>query len=354
MPKMKSGTPVAEEYLISIIPELDKDKFDKEKKKVDNALRKVVRDKNKELATDTKQIKLETAKERLENQRLKNIKASNQAKQSSLKLNKQNMAMDLFIFKESSRYIKLIAEQLVKFADKVIDSTTGLSNKMIGSNSMFVDQQTRGLMAQFGVSGQTATGLGSVMDLMGLTPETMKYMTGGQMNLFSRLMEQWQKGMDSISKTDMNKFNDVVQNFQAQMASAKLDLQIEFYKLMVELAPELEDFFDTIIGFIRSLKNLLSSKVMKGLIRGLLEAVETLLKIISAVINAVSGNWTAAYNDLAGNNTTNNNNNKTITVTQTTTNNFTGDTNSMYGLANSMQESQTNYINNIANGTGSK
>ena len=346
----QNGKTVAEEYIISIIPELDREKFDKNKQKVARELNKVVREKNREITADTKQVKLEYQKERLEAQKAKTIKAQNLAKQSQIRLDAISDRNESVAIAGKVSIIVAAMKLIYEIMSGISEQAQTFSNKMISGSSAFVDKNTRQLMATFGVSGQTATGLGSVMNLMGLSSSDLKLMTPGQMQLFGRLMTQWQTGMDSIDPQALDKFQTVMQGFQSEMASAKLQLQIELYKLLVDLAPEMEFFFNQIINLVKSFAGFINSPFAKGFLGTLFDFVGLLIKCVAAIFQALSGDFKGAWDTLTTNvseisgSSGSTYNNKTVIITQNSQNSYNGDTNSMYGMATSTFETESNII----------
>lgn len=341
MAKEQGGRPVAEEYIISIIPELDKEKFSREKRKVEKELNKLVKEQNKQ----EKQKNQEAAKHN------KHLKQSANL-MSSMTKSGNSMASSAMAISGKVAIVVAAIKLIYELMNGITDKATEFSNKMITASSAFVDKRTRNIMATFGVGSQTATGIGSVMNLMGLTESDLKLMTPGQMQLFSRLMAQWQSGMESIDPQALSKFQQVMQSFQSEMASAKLQLQIELYKMLIEIAPELEYFFSQLIGLIKTFAKFINTPVIRELIGTLFEFVGTLIKCVTAIFQALSGDFKGAWetlttdvSELSGSAGATYNN-KTIVITQNSTNNYNGDTNSMYGLATSTMETESNIISN--------
>lgn len=333
---------MAEQYIISIIPQLDREKFNKERRKVDRQIRYTINTEKKKLDLKAKEDKI------LANQ---NAKLGKSAK------NIANMASGANLFSKVIgstggkiaavlAVIKLIYDTM----KKIINASTDFSNNMITASSAFVNKDTRSIMARFGVGSQTATGISKVTGLMGISAEDMPQMTTGQMKLFADLMKQWQAGMNSISKTDMKKFNDVWQGFQKSLASAKLEMQIELQKMLIELAPEIEDVLGSFINMIRSFTKFITSPVVKTLIKILSFVLEFIMDFLSLAADML-GNFNFASPTTLASNTSNyytyNN-----TIDASSINSFTGDQNSMYGLATSTQQTNVNYITSTMNRNG--
>ena len=230
---------------------------------------------------------------------------------------------------------------------KLTDEATKFSNQMIGMNSAFVDKNTRDIVSRFGVSSQTAAGMGSVMNLMGINAEDMKRMTPGQMNLFSNLMNQWTTGMNSIDPKKMQKFQDVMQGMQSEIASAKLELQIQLYQMLVDLAPSLGRLFRSVISFFKSVSDMLTSDFMQNLLTALSEILAFIVNVFTLVYDAMTGNWGKLGEDiqnLAGGSTSTSN--TIYNVTSTSYNAFNGDNNTMFDLATNISNNQNQTISN--------
>lgn len=327
------GKTIAEEYIIKITPELDRKQLEIARKGINDLFSKDQKN-NKEIQLN-KNLK-QTANI------IKNVDSSGKSF-----LNSISQVSGKFAIAAAS--IKIVYD-LMK---SIVESATEFSNKMITASSAFVNKDTRQLMATFGVSGQTATGLGSVMNVMGLSTSDLRYMTPGQLSLFSDLMQQWTDGMNSIDKDDLKTFQDVTQNFQKQMASTQIRFQIELYKMLVSIAPQLEDFFDAIISFLNMLIDLLNNPVIKTALQVIIEVVAWIIKIITALAQVVTFDFSGALETLQGNTSDVSNYTTTnLTINANSTNTFNGDTNSMYGLATATQQNNNNMIMSTYNRNG--
>lgn len=327
------GKTVAEEYIIKITPELDRKQLEIARKGINDLFSKDQRN-NKEIQLN-KNLK-QTANI------IKNVDSSGKSFLNSVGQISGKAAI-------ATASIKIIYD-LMK---SIVKSATEFSNKMITASSAFVNKDTRQLMATFGVSGQTATGLGSVMNVMGLSTSDLRYMTPGQLSLFSQLMKQWTNGINSIDKESLAKFQEVTQTFQMQMASTQIRFQIELYKMLVSIAPQLEDFFNAIISFLNMLVDLLNNPVIKTALQVIIEVVAWIIKIITALAQVVTFDFSGALETLQGNTSDVSNYTTTnLTINANSTNTFNGDTNSMYGLATATQQNNNNMIMSTYNRNG--
>lgn len=329
---MPKGTQV-EEYLVKITPFLDMKEYSKVMKDFEDRVTKRFGNIDKTSNNSEKKTK---------------AIAGNMAN-----MGKSGLSLSKIISSAPGKLALVAAgvKIILDIMEKVVKSATEFSNKMITSSSAFVDKDTRNLMARFGVGSQTAAGIGSVTNLMGISPEDMKIMTPGQMQLFSDLMKQWTDGMNSIDKSKLDKFNQVMQDFQKDLASAKLEMQIELYKMLVELGPSLEVFFDGIISFIKGLTKILTSGPVKEALSTLFTILGAILDFIGKLLDIVSGNWlfggfSSKVEDSKSNSSNNSSSNITTynMVDSTTNNSFTGDTNTMFDLASNITEQNNQYI----------
>lgn len=323
---------VAEEYIIKITPELDRKQFEAARKSVSELFKS---DKSGMQANNNLKQMASV---------MKNVDNGGKSFLNSIGQISGKVAI-------ATASIKVVYDLM----QSIVKSATEFSNKMISASSAFVDKDTRQLMATFGVSGQTATGLGSVMETMGLSTSNLKTMTPGQMNLFSNLMQQWEDGMNSIDPQSLAQFQEVMQGFQSSMASTQIRFQIELNRLLVSIAPQLQDFFDAIISFLNMLIDLLNNPIIKTALKIIIEVVAWIIKIITALSQVLTGDFVGALETITSDtsdfaptsySTTN------LTINANSTNTFNGDTNSMYGLATETQQTNSNMIMSTYNRNG--
>lgn len=441
----KDNKPI-EEYLIKLVPQLDKEKYEKEKSKIDNLLRGV---KNYEkvatkedIALAKRQVSLQTAlskltaqKEKTERERLKTQKESIKKTTLELKQQKESARLkkvqDTISNGENKKLSSLIKQglsgnfgslgksgviltaifgvlKIIKdYTEKIVDESTKLSNSLISGSSAFVDKNTRSTMATFGVGSMTAMGINNALSLMGISTSDMATMTGGQMQLFAELMQQWTEGMSIIDKSAISEYNEYMQSFQKDIASIKLDAQIAFYKYLVEnretinsLLNSVTQIFSLIIDYATGstgqqiltlltqistfvinaltmsakLSNMLSpildiilaiANVVMSVINIIYTAIQWVFDKVSGILdflgidvspiteglsdfsNLISSGSNYVYDSAvsgSGTNYNGNGNYGTITITQTTNNSFTGSDSNSYAVANSMAQSQQTWL----------
>ena len=345
---MAKSTNVKEEYIILLSPELDVEKYNKEREKLRSILEKedfslksqsitlknytatlkqqiklkqeqtrlatleskAEREKQKvlELQAKTKKrlvdlqisqtrktdLEERIAKRRQKEQGIAETNGKTDYKRFFQSLSSGNVAGMASSLGKTSVYLGVavgILTGIQKFVKSIYEQTTSLSNKMISADSAFVDKNVRQIMATFGVGSSTATGISSVLDLMGITPGDMATMTGGQMQLFAQLMSQWNAGIASIDSGKIQAYNDYVQGFQKFMASEKLDLQIEFYKMLVDNGDLLNSFFNSFGSLISTFFDFLTSDLAESSLRTIIYAIDLLMQqadIILKVVNMFS------------------------------------------------------------------
>lgn len=429
-----------EEYIIKLTPSLDMTKYEEEKQKLQKALNKdfsssssignkqsanaqkdsdkAIRRANAEALLELRQIKKERELIKLKKEksnfdklsiRQKLSPLSNSAKGASSLLG-GNTAGAIASFGKVNFALMAIfgVLKLIKdYTEKILDESTKLSNSLISGSSSFVDKNTRSTMATFGVGSMTAMGINNALSLMGISRSDMATMTGGQMQFFAELMQQWTEGMSSIDKSAISEYNEYMQSFQKDIASIKLDAQIEFYKYLIEnretintllgnitrifdlvmdfaigstgqqvitLLTQIASFVISVISEVFQLIEMFSfvldiaiplANIIMSIILLLNTAFRWLLDKISVFINAIgvdTASLSSDMNDLtsfissgsnyiydsavsgSGTNYNGNGNYGTITITQTTNNSFTGSDSNSYAVANSMAQSQQTWL----------
>lgn len=345
---MAKSTNVKEEYIILLSPELDVEKYNKEREKLRSILEKedfslkshsatikgYTATLKQQIKLKQEQTRLSTLESKSEREKQKVLEAQaktkkrlvdlqiSQTRKTDLEeriakrkrkeqereeksgridyrrffqsLSSGNVAGMASSLGKASVYLSVavgILTGIQKFVKSIYEQTTSLSNKMISADSAFVDKSVRQIMATFGVGSSTATGISSVLDLMGITPSDMATMTGGQMQLFAQLMAQWNAGIASIDSGKIQAYNEYVQGFQKFMASEKLDLQIEFYKMLVDNGDLLNSFFNSFGSLIGTFFDFLTSDLAESGLRTIIYAIDLLMQagdIILKVVNILS------------------------------------------------------------------
>lgn len=335
MSRKPKGT-VVEEYLVKITPYINKDKYVKDMQKFNETVTKRFKKLDKGIEDADRKTK--------------------QFSKNMYSTAKSGFDISKAIGATSAKVSVILAAvgAVYELMKKISSEATTFSNKMISASSAFVDKDVRSIMATFGVGSQAATGISSTMGLMGITKEDLKIMTPGQMQLFGKLMNQWTTGMNSIDKSKMEKFNQVVQSFQSQLASSKMELQIQFYKLLVELAPQLEDFFNSIIHLFDGIRRLVSSNEAKKTIQHIMNIATVLVEALTLIANALSlfGGTSNSVKEASASMSASNGVTNNYTVYSTSNNSFSGESASMYNLATNVSEQNNRNLSTALLSTG--
>lgn len=331
---MAQNKQVIEEYIVSLSPELDNDKYKKATAKLRSLLNKEFKAENK--LTDPKSAtKTATA--------FKSIAKSGISLKSAIGTMPGKLALVV-------ASIKIIKDLMTK----ITEQSKSFSNSIITAQSAFINKDTRNIMASFGVSGTQATGISKSLNLMGLSTNDLKIMTPGQLNLFSRLMKTWNNGINSIDQDKLRYYNETIQNFQSEMAISKLERQIALQKMLVELSPQLNEFFNVITQSFKNFTNIMTSPLVKS-------GINILTKIATAYANLFNF-WAETLDSLIGNNSILGKffnaifggkiGQTTVTIDASSTNTFNGDTSSMLALSSNISENQNKVISNAQFSTG--
>lgn len=342
---MPKGT-VVEQYLVKISPYFDSKAYDQTMKQLEKRLYGDTREKNNGSLSSSK------------TKFTKGIFKKGSSPTDMVKSLSKNMtqiagkgeAFNISMGKVAGSITAALAtfKAIYEIMQALVNKAAEFSNKMITASSAFINKDVRNLMARFGVSGQTATGIQSVTGLMGITPEDLKLMTPGQMELFSRLMSEWNAGMASIDPAAMDKYNQVLQNFQSEMASAKLELQIQLYKFLVDLAPEIEQAGNALVSMLKSLGKILEFPPLKWGIKVLAAGLEALADAIEALLAIIGYGWlwggesSDVESSKSASNTSYTTNN--VTVNAQSTNQFMGSNSTMFDLATNVAENNSQII----------
>ena len=349
MPKDNTKGTVVEKYLVEISPYFNNKKYDQ-----------IMTDLEKKISKGTKSNgkSLSSAKTTFTGALYKGGNGSTQmvkdlSKNMTTVADKSNI-FNMSMLKTVGNMATIVTafKTIYDIMNTIVTKASDFSNKMITASSAFINKDVRNLMARFGVSGQTATGIQAVTGLMGISVGDLKLMTPRQMELFSKLMSEWNKGMSSINPSAMEKYNKVLQNFQSEMASAKLELQIQLYKMLVSITPELEQAGNAIISLFKSLTKILQHPALKYSIKILSTALESLGDAIESLFAIIGYGWLWGGDDDVENSKASTSTNYTtnnVTVNAQSQNQFMGSNSTMFDLAtnvaqNNSQIAQQQYL----------
>lgn len=211
-----------------------------------------------------------------------------------------------------SSLLGILSEATSK-AMEILEKSTEMSNKFVSGNSMFVDTATRDKMLKFGVSSTTAQSIIETESLMGIDASDYALLTEGQRELFDRLMQHYEEGLENIDPQKLEEFNEAMQEYQLRFAEFKMDLKLGVLELFAE-SDALKDLGDTVMDFLESLTDLLSSPLVKFGFDSFIKFLDTIISILSVPFKLIGG--------IGGGNTT-----------TTTTNNYNNTTNNYGGYS---------------------
>ena len=339
----RTGT-VVEQYLVKVTPYIDAKAYDRMMKSLENKI------KGGKSGSGNKDSAKTTFTKSLFNKRSGTLDSVKKLSKNMTTVAKKGADFNISMGKMGGSLTTALAafKAIYEIMNKLVNKAAEFSNKMITSSSAFIDKDVRNLMARFGVSGQTATGIQSVTGLMGISPEDLKLMTPGQMELFFILMSEWNEGMSSIDPKALDKYNEVLQNFQSEMASAKLQLQIQLYKMLIELTPALETAGNAIVSLFKSLGKILEHPAIKMGIKVLASALEALAEVVDIFLSIIGYGWLwggessnieSTKSAGSANYTTNN-----VTVNAQSTNQFMGSNSTMFDLATNVSQNNSQMI----------
>lgn len=149
--------------------------------------------------------------------------------------------------------IAMISKIILDVGNKIVASTENLSNQMITTQSSFVNKGTRDIMFKYGVGSSTAMGMQQTFGALGIDSSDLYRLTPGQIKEYQTLMKYWKDGLDSINKTNLNKFSNSAQEFQERIAKIKLDKQLLFMRILADHSDTIERFYDATAKFLEGL-----------------------------------------------------------------------------------------------------
>lgn len=321
---------IIQEYLIKIVPSIDV-------KKYKEILSKFKKDVNETFGEKPKKNKLVDDFKALS----KNTKNIDSILNTGLAKASGKLAIIL-------ASVKIIKDLMTK----IVNSAKEFSNSMITASSAFVNKDVRNIMASFGVSGTTATGISKTTQLMGISTSDLKLMTPGQMELFTRLMNTWTESINSIDKNKLDYYNQMIQNFQSDIAIEKMKLQIELQKMLIDIAPSFESMLNSFVALFRTLKNLMTSPLVKGALEVIMTVINSIARLISVAGDALSLVFGQTPSKVAENYTTNSSTSSYVTNTSNTSNTYYFSDNSMNSISSSETEQNNKIISNAQFRTG--
>ena len=220
---------------------------------------------------------------------------------------------------KAGAYLALLSVAVNKAKDAALEmaeAATDISNKFLSQSSMFVDTETRGVMAKFGVNAKTAQVISAAADELDIDLADYSKLTYGQRKAFNELMNYYQEGINNIDPEKLERFNKATQQYQLDRAKFNIKLKTSLSELVAE-SDGATEVLSTISNAMESISNILSSDAVKTGYNFVMDIINGILKFVTTPLNWL-GNMFGSGNT---NNTTTN------TVTTNTTVNTSGGVN---------------------------
>ena len=204
-----------------------------------------------------------------------------------------------------------VAYKAVKaFVDQVsesVDKMAEYANKLDPLGA-FGSSSQRALMTRYGMSGTEALGFGNVLEAMGMSESDIGKMTAEQREVFQSLMQFWNEGIGKLNPDALERYTDVMQEYQEIQAKYNMGLQMVVLKLVTN-----SDSFNKLVGtlgdFMDNTLNFLSSPIVQTVFNGLIDFLNTVFTILNAIMKLIS--YIPGFGGSGGSVTTNNTTNNT-------------------------------------------
>lgn len=215
----------------------------------------------------------------------------------SAKIGKSAVYLEIF-----GKTVKIASDQ----ANKLAESAAKLSNRFVSQASVFVDEQTRNLMARYGATATQAQSMTSAAGVLNLNLSDYSRWTLGQRKAFDDLMRHYQEGIESIDTAKLERFNKTTQEYQLMQAKFRMDLELSMAKLLGE-SDALPKLLNTLQQGMEGIVNILSSPIVQ-------EAFELFTGIINGILKLVTAPLNLLGQMFAGGSTTNNTTNNNVNI----------------------------------------
>lgn len=169
-----------------------------------------------------------------------------------------------------------VTQAVEKKADEIVKQATKISNQFVSSQSMFVDKDTRNIMATFGVNATGAQGIQAALSGSGMDISDLGIATAGQRKLFSRLYGAYIEGINKIDPEKLEAFNENVQEYQALRAEFDIKIQTAIMKVLAE-SDALPRLLDTLSKGLELVVDIMSSP-------GVAFAFDTVINFLNAIL----------------------------------------------------------------------
>lgn len=257
--------PIIEEYLYSLGATVNAASFKKSGKAMDKFYKTLLKKDSEALAKMTKE------------------------QRDAYKLNQEQMSNSIGVISTAWNAFKTVLKESYEMLERIYDLSTKISNKIITPESMFVDKDIRDLQARLGIDSFEAQSVQYSLDVMGAELEDIPFFTPGQLTLFKDLSNTYQEGMRNISQADLEKFQDVTQNFQKVLAESKLKFQVMWMEAMIAAGPELEGLFNTIADSIGDFMEVFDGDALASFFKVIIWFVEGVASLITAPMDMLAG-----------------------------------------------------------------
>ena len=199
--------------------------------------------------------------------------------------------------------VKAFVDQVYESVDKMAE----YANKLDPLGA-FGSSSQRALMTRYGMSGTEALGFGNVLEAMGMSESDIGKMTAEQREVFQSLMQFWNEGIGKLNPDALERYTDVMQEYQEIQAKYNMGLQMVVLKLVTN-----SDSFNKLVGtlgdFMDNTLNFLSSPIVQTVFNGLIDFLNTVFTILNAIMKLIS--YIPGFGGSGGSVTTNNTTNNT-------------------------------------------
>ena len=200
-------------------------------------------------------------------------------------------------------------------AKELSNAMSEVSNRYITNESIFFNEDIRDIMAKFGIDSSTAQAMQAAMDALNIDIEDFAKLPEGTRKAFDDLMKHYQDGINSLDTNKLDRFNEVVQQYQLRKVKFEMDLQLIYMKLLTQ-SDALPNLLETIGNALDSITTILDSdafqvgfEILSGLINGILEFATAPLNLIGKLFGEGNSSNVVNNNNTANTNTFNINGN---------------------------------------------
>lgn len=174
-------------------------------------------------------------------------------------------------------------------ADRLLDVMSEASNMFISASSAFVDATTKATMARFGVSSIEAQGINIAQEKLGISTSDMATLTRGQREAFSKLMQLYQKGIESIDTEKLEAYNNNIQRYEMIRAEFDIKREVAITKLFANasgidrLIDTFGRFLDNVIALLESPAAQAAMDMFVGFLNGIMDWISSAVQLVSKI-----------------------------------------------------------------------